>query len=293
MHIHSSIGISFWRKSLLLCLAKLLGCRVIFQIHSGEFLEFYHARDGTRRRLIWHVLNAADQIVVLTSSWKEKIGGIPGNSSKITVIGNPVDTIKYKPRRSVENQGQHIELLFLGVLIRAKGVYDIIECMCLLKEQGLPVRATLAGDREIDQVRSASKNAGVEELIRLPGWVSEKQKIELLNASDVLLLPSYAEGLPLSVLEAMAFGLPIICTNVGGLTDLVTDGENGFVSAPGDVQALARSVAKLANDSYLRRQMGLRNLQKIQNEFSLKTIAQRMGGLYRTARPIKETKIIT
>lgn len=282
VHIHSSDGFSFWRKALLLFLGKGLGCRVIFQIHSGEFLDFYRAQGSASQSFIRRVLRTADQIVVLTNSWKQKIGSFIASPAKITVVGNPVDTLKYKPCQRANSPPTAPRALFLGILVKAKGVYDIVECLRLLKEQGLLMRATLAGDREIDQVRTASKKAGVEEFIHLPGWVSEPTKLELLKASDMLLLPSYAEGLPLCVLEAMACGLPIVCTNVGGLPDLVTDGENGLLLASGDVPALARSVAKLAKDSSLRQRMGLRNLQKVQNEYSLRAIGQRIGGLYWT-----------
>src|SRR5207249_9601000 len=110
-------------------------------------------------------------------------------------------------------------------------------------------------------------------------WLAETQKLELLRDSDLLLLPSYTEGLPLSVLEAMACGLPVVCTAVGGLRDLVAEAENGFVIAPGDVDALTDLTARLLRNNTLRRQMGRNNVAKIKNDYGLDVIAKKIGTL--------------
>ena len=115
----------------------------------------------------------------------------------------------------------------------------------------------------------------------MPGWVSEATKIHLLRTSDLLLLPSYKEGLPLCVLEAMASGLPVICSDAGGLGDLVRDGENGLVLAAGDVETMAHHIAALIRDPSLRQQMGQRNARKVQDYYSLPVIAKAIGELYR------------
>jgi glycosyltransferase involved in cell wall biosynthesis len=280
VHLHSSNGPSFLRKCLFFFLSKGTGCRVVFQIHSGGFLDYYEASGRVMRFVIRYVLRASDHVVVLTASWKERMEKLLGDAANISVIGNPIDTSRYHPFPKDNDPSRNVRLLFLGALIRPKGVYDIVDCMRRLKGQGLRPRVTLAGDRELDQVRRYSIESGVEELIELPGWVSEQTKLELLKASDLLLLPSYKEGLPLCVLEAMACGLPVICTGVGGLGDLVAHGENGFIMVPGDSEAMAAHITKLVQDSSLREQMGSRNARAVQNSYSLLVIAQQVASLY-------------
>lgn len=280
VHIHSSSGPSFLRKALFLLIGKAFGCRVIFQIHSGGFLDYYQSRGPTMKFFIRQVLRRSDRIVVLTASWKKKIGELVGSGTRISVVGNPIDTSKYHPfPRDSRSNGQ-LHLLFLGALIKNKGVYDILDCLARLQQQGLNMRLTLAGDRELAKVRLHAQQSGVEDLIDLPGWVSEATKLELLRNSDLLLLPSYKEGLPLCVLEAMAVGLPVVCSHAGGLADLVGHAENGFIIAPGDVQKMAKYIATLAQDTLLREQMGSRNAKKIRDGYSVPAVAKQIGDLY-------------
>jgi len=281
VHIHSSSGPSFLRKALFFLLSKALGCRVIFQIHSGGFIEYYEGCGKALRGLIRYVLNTSEHVVVLTDSWKHALAQLSRNDSNISVIGNPIDTSKYYPVCRKREPGQPPRLLFLGALIRNEGVYDILDCVRRLKEKGLEVSVTLAGDRELEQVRLHSQGAGIEELIDLPGWVSEATKLHLLRSSDLLLLPSYKEGLPLCVLEAMASGLPVICSSAGGLSDLIRDGENGFLMAPGDLDTMARHISALIRNASLREEMGRRNVRKVNELFTLPVIANKVSELYR------------
>jgi glycosyltransferase involved in cell wall biosynthesis len=254
---------------------------VVFHIHSGGFLDYYQSRGRAMRFFIREVLRGSDRVVVLTASWKKKIEELVGSGTRISVVGNPIDTSKYHPFPRDSRPNHQLHLLFLGALIKNKGVYDIVDCLARLKQQGFRVRVTLAGDRELDKVREHARHSGVEDLIDLPGWVDEATKLELLRNSELLLLPSYNEGLPLCVLEAMAVGLPVVCSNAGGLADLVSHAENGFIVAPGDVEKMAKYIATLAQDSSLREQMGLRNAKKIRDVYSVQAVAQQIGDLYR------------
>jgi glycosyltransferase involved in cell wall biosynthesis len=232
------------------------------------------------RLLIEHVLRSARLNVALTDSWGRKIKALTAGCAPVEVIANPIDTSIYKPgqQRTCSPEGPRV--LFLGAIIKAKGVYDLVESFRLLKSQGLKPHITMAGNREIDQVKARCKEAGVEDLFEFPGWVSETEKLSLLSRSDLLVLPSYAEGLPLCVLEAMACGLPVVCTDVGGLSDLVRHGENGFLFKPGEVRELALHIATLLNDDSLRQRIGQNNATKIKHDYSVEMIAKRIGNLY-------------
>jgi len=216
----------------------------------------------------------------LSPSLEQEIAALSTVRVPIHVVGNPIDIDTYKPiPRSSGYRNAH-RLLYLGAIIKTKGVYDIIECSKQLVAEGLKVRVTLAGDREMEKAKQRSKEAGLEEIIDLPGWVSESRKLEFLGNSDLLLLPSYTEGMPLCVLEAMACGLPVVCTGVGGLRDLVVHGENGFVHKPGDVEALTRHTRCLLKDEALRERMGRNNTAKIRDNYSSDVIARKLSALY-------------
>ncbi len=280
VHIHGAYGPSFVRKLILFTVGKCLGCRIIFQIHAGHFERYFESCRPWTRLLLRYVLRSADAVVALSESLKEEIDAVLNSRRKIHVVGNPIDTRKYRPAAQRTSAPSTLKLLFLGAIIKPKGVYDLIESAKRLVREGFQISLTLAGDREIARAKRQSEQAGLGGVVQFPGWLAEPQKLEVLRDSDVLLLPSYTEGLPLSVLEAMACGLPVVCTAVGGLRDLVVNGENGFVIDPGDVDALTECTARLLRNNALRRQIGRNNVGKIKNDYSLNVIAKKIGRLY-------------
>ena len=281
VHLHSSSGPSFLRKLTFFLAARLLGCRTIFHLHSGGFLDYYRGANPVVRWWIRHVLRSADRVVVLTDSWRTRIRDLAGPGVDPRVIGNPIDIREFEPRAEVARGNRPLRLIYLGVLIQAKGVYDLVESIARLAADGVEVQATLAGDREIEQVRQAARTRGVADRVELPGWVGKEKKLELLRTADVLVLPSYKEGLPLCVLEAMAAGLPVVCSAVGGLPDLVIDGSNGLLFPAGDVAALTDRLARMVKDEALRLRMSEANRRRIRDEFESERVADLVGGLYR------------
>ena len=280
VHIHSSIGPSFYRKAVLFYLCRWTGCPVIFQFHSGHFLKYHAGGNRLIRFLIEDVLRLARLNVALTESWSQKIKSLTNRCAPVEVVPNPIDTAIYKPGGEEGGRPKTAQLLYLGAIIKPKGVYDVVDAFKLLRAQGLEPHIVMAGDREIDQVKERCREAGVAAQFEFPGWVSEKEKLALLWRSDLLLLPSYGEGLPLCVLEAMACGLPIVCTDVGGLADLVQHGENGLLFKPGEVGVLARHIATLLNDESLRQRMSQNNVAKIDHAYSIDVIAKKICKLY-------------
>ena len=280
VHLHSGYGASLLRKLMFNVVARSAGCHTIFHIHGGDFDKYYERSSMVVKRIIEYFLRNVDAIVVLSNSLEKEIAALSSMRVPIYVVGNPIDVRKYKPvHRSNGQCGTH-RLLFLGSITKAKGVYDIMESVQHLVAQGLKVHVTLAGDREIEQAKQRAKEISAQDIIELPGWVSESRKLEFLSNADLLLLPSYTEGMPLCVLEAMACGLPIVCTDVGGLADLVAHGENGFVVKPGDVESLTRYTRCLLGDEALRRRMGLNNVAKIAHNYSADIIVGKLSRIY-------------
>ena len=130
------------------------------------------------------------------------------------------------------------------------------------------------------ELQSIINECGLSKIVRFEGWVSGDKKVELLNNTDVFILPSYTEGLPISILEAMSYRLPVISTPVGGIPEVVRDGENGFLIKPGDKDALHNAIVRLANDEELREKMGNISYSKVQPHLP-EIVAKELEDIYK------------
>jgi glycosyltransferase involved in cell wall biosynthesis len=142
------------------------------------------------------------------------------------------------------------------------------------------LKLRMAGDGEVEQAKAAVDRLGLQAHVDILDWVSGAQKSALLERAAIYALPSYCEGLPMSVLEAMAAGLPVICTPVGGVPEAVTDGREGWVIPPGDIAALSNALDSLLSRAELRRRMGDAARHKIESLFSVAHILPQVEQLY-------------
>lgn len=238
VHIHTSSYGSFIRKSLVVLIAKLFGKKTIMHIHGSEFQVFYH-KTGVLKGVVRKILNLNNLIICLSPQWVDFFSKfIP--AEKLVVLNNPVSG-KYKlEKKKADNK---IQFLFLGRIGQRKGIFDLVSAINELPvEKRNRMRLVAGGDGEIDKLTSLVKQFSLEENVIYAGWVTGTKKAELLSASDVYILPSYNEGLPISILEAMTGLLPVISTPVGGITEIVRDNENGILVQPGDVKAIKSAI---------------------------------------------------
>ncbi len=261
-HIHSSTYASFIRKSMLSRCALIFRRKVILHIHGADFDTFLDdIGRGWRKRVI-KILNKVDRVVVLSESWKEFfLAYVP--AEKIRVIVNPSAT--YDPGY-IERSNTVVKVLFVGRIGRRKGAYDLIEAVGRIRS--LSFALDLVGDGEGDAIREIVRADGLEKIIHVYDWVSHNDIGGFYSKADILVLPSYSEGLPMSVLEGIGKGLPVISTNVGGIPEAVIDGHNGFIISPGDVDALAKKMSILIRDAALREEMGRKSLEIAGGKFS-------------------------
>lgn len=135
-------------------------------------------------------------------------------------------------------------------MIKRKGVADLIQAISLLKKEGSlnNIKFVIAGSgAEEANLKQQARELQVESWIEFAGWTDGKAKERYLKDSQALVLPSYNEGLPMAVLEAISYGLPVIATDVGDMAAAVRDGENGYLIHPGDVEAIADAILKVSN----------------------------------------------
>ncbi len=278
VHIHMSYKGSFYRKSLIIFLCKLFNKKIITHIHGSTFKDFYNASNKSLKKYIKLILNLSDRVIVLSKEWEKFFSSILEKEEKIFLLYNGVEA--KKPIYNKEKK-KIVNCVFLGRLGERKGIYDLLKAINLLKNNNLDVFFYLAGDGEIDKVREIIKDNNLEKYVECIGWVDEKQREELLKSSDVMILPSYNEGLPMAILEAMSYGLTIISTPVGGIPEAVQNQKNGYLVKPGNYEQLAQCIQEvIVNDEWRLRVKEI-NSKKIENEFNVLTLIKKLEDLYK------------
>lgn len=272
IHIHGASEGSFYRKYFVFKLAKLFGKKVIYHIHCPVFREIYEESPNFIQRRIEKVLNNSDLIIVLSQYGQTEVSRICRNKN-IKILYNPC-VIDNFTKISTEK----INVLFMGRIGKRKGVYDIIEAAKLITNPDIEIN--LYGDGDLKKFEKLINENNLQNKIKLKGWISGDKKDEAYRSADIYILPSYEEGLPMSVLEAMSYKLPVISTPVGGTPEAIDDGVNGFLIQPGDYKSLAEKIDLLANDKELREKMGQESLRIAQEKFDINVIIKQLKEIY-------------
>lgn len=278
VHIHSSFGSSFYRKMPFIYLSRLAGIPVVNHVHGAEFDSFYEKASVSKKRRVRRVYWKCTRFIVLSKEWKEKIAQIVP-ADRIDVIENYC----IWPEKLYHAEGRQNQVLFLGALEERKGCYDIPVIFESIKQKCPNARLVMAGDGQMKQVKEAFAKKNLLSDVAFPGWVQGQEKAKLLQQSAVFLFPSYNEGMPMAVLEAMGYGLAIVATTVGGIPQLIAHGQSGFLEAPGDLTAMAEDVSKLIQDEELCRNMGEQARKTAEQKYSLEIHLQKLEESYRKA----------
>ncbi|MFR8989751.1 MAG: glycosyltransferase family 4 protein [Fusobacterium sp.] len=266
-HIHMASYGSTFRKGLYINFLKEKNKKIILHIHGAEYLIFYNKLSEKKKLKVKKIWEIADKIIVLSEQWKKDFFKI-FKLENIIVINNGINIKKLKLAISRTEEKQN-NFLLLGRLGKRKGAYDLIKAIEILKEEFLQVKLYMAGDGEIEEIKKIVKDKKLKENIEIVGWADFNKKIELLREVSTIVLPSYNEGLPMTILEGMATGKFIISTNVGGIPEVVLNNENGIIIEPGDIQGLATAMKKVLTDIEFVKKCSENNIKKIEESFSM------------------------
>ncbi len=199
-------------------------------------------------------------------------------SSEIKIIYNGINTNEFKCIREKNNKIDKINIISVGSLKHQKNYFEMIEIIKCLKNNSFDINLTILGDGVLkEQIQEKIKELNLNNFITLIGNVNNVQ--QYLSKADIYLSTSLYEGLPLSILEAMASGLPIISSRVGGVPDIVINGENGFLYELGNINDCVKSISTLINDYDLRYQMG-QNSKERSKIYDSKSCARKYENLY-------------
>lgn len=196
--------------------------KVILHEHAADFVEYY--QEAEDKQGITDTLKMCDALIVLSQSWKEYFSSIGMNKDKIHVLNNIVSPPEIALDKHTEDGKLH--LMYMGEISKRKGGFDLLKAIVDNKEYFADKLLLRMGGNEVDgDIKAYIRENGLESFVTYEGWIAGQKKIDCLNWEDVYILPSYNEGLPIAILEAMAYSHPIISTPVGGIPEIIKSGE--------------------------------------------------------------------
>ena len=274
IHIHVGEPPSAIRKCFFMIFIKLFRKQSIVHFHS------FSPETTIRSQWGWvydYLFGRASRIIALSPYWKrEIINAFPKTKeSKISIIYNPCISEQYHDTFEKKNI-----ILFAGSVIPRKGYKDLITAFANIYDQHNDWKLVIAGNGETDKAESIARELGIAKSVIFPGWVRGKDKDRLFKEARIFCLPSYAEGFPMAVLDAWAYGIPVISTPVGGLPDIVKEGHNALLFPVGDIKSLSEKLSHLMDDSKLQEQLSHEGLTLARTIFDINTTASHLDHIY-------------
>jgi glycosyltransferase involved in cell wall biosynthesis len=281
VHINTSLNAkAYWRDSSYVLAARLCGARVLYQVHGG-LLDQFAAKSRLFAALLRRMLRWPDVVVVLS---REQLGAFRSAAPEqaVELVPNGIDCGPYlRYNRTAPQAGAPLRLIYIGRLVAEKGLLETIEGLRLARSRGVAARLVIAGNGpEEPRLRHYVRDAGLTREVSFVGAAWGEHKAQLLSQADALTLASYAEGLPYSLLEAMAAGVVPIVTPVGAIPDVVAGGEHGLFVAPRDAEAIAQAIGRLAEDRALLARMSTACRQHVGAAYSIERVARDFSQLY-------------
>lgn len=257
IHLHVSERGCVARNMILAEIGQLFRKPVIMHTHGCEFDVFYEKLPLFGQRLVSWVFQRCTYLIALSENWKKYYISRCGlTAEQVLVLHNPIEFPVTIPSRKT---APVVRFASLGRVGQRKGTFDLLQAFANLPEN-LKAKAelVLAGDGAIAEALSLVNELGLEKQVKVVGWIDVAQCQQLLAVSDVFILPSYHEGLPVAMLEAMSWGLPAIVSPVGGITDVAKHQMNALLVEPGNIQQITTAIQSLIQDAALRLELGQR-----------------------------------
>lgn len=276
VHVHSASRASFFRKALVLAIARLFGCATVFHLHGGEFTRFATQEAGPLGRWwIRHTLEASSAVIVLSQGWMDFMREF-APKARVRIIANPV-RVPAAPDNSREEHGR---ILFLGQVKKTKGIFDLVSAVALLKAEIPSIRLVIGGVGDMDALQRAIAEGGLNEHVECLGWIGPEERDAQLARAQVFCLPSYVEGLPMSMLEAMAAAKCVVVTPVGGIPEAIQDRGNGMLVPVGEPEALAAALRTVLLDKNLRARIADRARDTVVATYGTDVVIDKLARMY-------------
>lgn len=280
VHIHFSEPPSAIRKSIFLFMARLAKKKVVVHFHAFSPETTIESKF---KPVYKYIFTHADAAIVLSQYWKETVNKAFRLGDKVRIIYNPcVAEVSDKEY----DKGNYI--LYAGTLNQRKGYVDLIKAFALIANKHSDWKVVFAGNGEVEKGKELAKEKKIAEQCVFTGWISGDDKDRWFKQSHIFCLPSYAEGFSMAVLDAFAYGLPVITTPVGGIPDVAKNGENMLLFRAGDIKGLAKQLDRLINDKDLYDKLSKASKYFADDVFNIKVINKHIGDLYAEMLNVKD-----
>lgn len=275
VHIHMASRMSTFRKGIYVRIAKKFNKTVIVHIHGAEYRIFFEECNKSLKKYVRKTLSLADKIIVLSEEWKEYFSSII-DERKIIVLYNSI----LLPKDFEKNTETH-KFLFLGRIGKRKGIYDLIEVIERLLIDYPDIELYVGGDGEIEKLKKIIENKKMKNNVHILGWISGKQREKYLKECTFYILPSYNEGMPMSVIEGMAYKNIVISTKVGGIPKVIQNKENGIIIEAGNKEELYESINLLLNNAKLRKKISDNARTTVKEKFNIENNIKKLIEVYK------------
>ena len=269
LHVNMAADASFYRKKIFIDTAAFFHKKILIHEQGGDFQSFYYDKNSENgRRVIRKTLNKSQLFVVLSQEWAEFFKPIV-NKEKIVILENAV----LIPPDSKTSYDDH-NILFLGRLCKEKGISELLDAVSAASQKYPDIRLFLGGIWEDNNLKK--KAAALKKHVKYLGWIDDKQKELYMEKCSIFVLPTYFEGQPISLLEAMAKVMAVIGTAVGGIPQIVTNNQDGILINPKNTQTLSESICKLLDDTEMKKRYGINARARIIQNYNM---SERVNGL--------------
>jgi glycosyltransferase involved in cell wall biosynthesis len=269
-------GKIFYRDALFTMLIKIFCRRIVFHLHKRGIEEM---ANGSRHKR-WLLRKTFKGVAAVCLSEKLTADIRTVYEPEPFVLPNGIEIVT---SRAIERHNTPPRILYLSNLVINKGIEVFLQSLAELHKQGCRFQARIVGapvDYSIAQAKAWCSNAGIGHLVDVIGPRFGKDKFQELERADIFVLPSFTECVPLSILEAMQFGLPVVATRVGGIPDILQEGVNGLLVPPGNSKELTVRLKQLLIDKDTRIQMGQSARQRFMQKYTLSKFYEGLTNIF-------------
>jgi glycosyltransferase involved in cell wall biosynthesis len=269
-------GKIFYRDALITSLIKLFRCRIVFHLHKRGIDEM--AKGSRHKRWLLRRTFKGVKTICLSEKLTADIRTI--YKPEPFILPNGIEIVN---KGIIERNNPAPRILYLSNLVINKGIEVFLQSLVELHNLGCHFHARIVGapvDYTVEQAKSFCATAGIAHLVDVVGPKFGPEKFEELEKADIFVLPSFTECVPLSILEAMQFGLPVIATCVGGIPDILQEGVNGLLIPPGSVKDLSGRLKQLLVNKAQRLQMGFNARERFMQKYTLAKFYDRLTGIF-------------